>query len=251
MENETIELEEKGSALSIIIGILISIIILIGALIALIKLDVADIGTKYAYPLLKDIPVVNKILPEVVEEVVAEAEGVDSTYAFETVDEAVQRLKATETLLKDKEIENTDLMDKIKLLEAENARLKVFEENQLQFDQRKQEFDNMVVLGQGVPDIANYKKFYEEIAPDNAAKIYAEVVGQVKTDEEIMQLAQVIQSMKPPQAAAMLLKMTTTSSKMKMVVSILNKIDIQQQGDILSAMDPKTAAKIIEYKFPK
>ncbi len=60
------------------------------------------------------------------------------------------------------------------------------------------------------------------------------------------------QGMKPASAAAILTKMTTTSSKMKMVVQILEDIDSEQQGAILSAMDTKKTAakKITEYLFP-
>lgn len=250
MENETIELQEKGSALSIIIGIIISILVLIAALIALIRLDIADIGTNYAYPILKDIPVLNMILPNVVEEVSADAEMTDATYAFETVDEAVERLKVTETLLKDKEVMTQNLQEQIELLQVENARLKVFEENQLLFDERKKEFDKMVVLGEGVPDISNFRVFYQEMKPDNAAEIYAEVIKKEAYNQEIVNIAQMYQGMKPASAAAILTKMTTTSSKMKMVVQILEDIDSEQQGAILSAMDTKTAAKITEYLFP-
>ncbi|QUI23229.1 hypothetical protein HZI73_13430 [Vallitalea pronyensis] len=251
MENETIELQEKGSALSIVIGIIISALVLLGALIAVIRLDIAGFGTQYAYPLLKDIPVLNIILPEVVVEAGTDAENQDTAYAFETVDEAVERLKVTETLLKDKEVQAIDLQEQIKLLEAENARLKVFEENQLLFDERKKEFDEMVVLGKGVPDISNFRTFYEEIKPDNAAEIYGEVIKKEAYNQEIVDIAQVYQSMKPASAAAILMKMTTTSSKMKMVVQILDHIDSEQQGAILSAMETKTAAKITEYLFPK
>ena len=56
-------------------------------------------------------------------------------------------------------------------LEAEVARLKTFEENQLQFQTEKDKFDKEVVFNDKAPDVEEYKKYYESIAPDNAAEI--------------------------------------------------------------------------------
>lgn len=249
MENESIEFKEGKSGLKKFITVIIILVILIGALSAVIKLDIGGIGSKYAYPVLKNIPVLNKILPDVAEE--TSGDITDDNYSFENVDEAVVRLKATETLLKDKEIENEDLLQQIKLLEDENARLKVFEENQVNFDKAKEKFDNMVVFGEGVPDISNFTTFYEQMKPENAADIYAEAVKIKQYDKEILDIASSYEQMKAANAAAILTKMTTTSSKMNMVVQILNNINSEQRGAILGAMDTRTAAKITEYMFPK
>ncbi|QUH31441.1 MotE family protein [Vallitalea guaymasensis] len=251
MENESIEFNESKSGFGKIIAVLIILIIIIGGICAVIKLDIGNIGSKYAYPVLKNIPVVNNILPNVAEETLSEDMTADDNYAFENVDEAVERLKVTETLLKDKEIEVEKLSEELKLLQDENARLKVFEENQAAFDEKKKEFDELVVFGEGVPDISNFISFYEEMKPENAAKIYAEAIQIEKYDKEILDIASSYGQMKAANAAAILAKMTTTSSKMKMVVQILNNIDSEQRGAILGAMDTKTAAKITEYMFPK
>ncbi|GKX28985.1 hypothetical protein SH1V18_14650 [Vallitalea longa] len=250
MENESIEFKEGKSGLRKVITRIIILLILIGAISAVIKLDIGGIGSKYAYPALKNIPVLNKILPNVVEDVSGN-DVADDNYTFENVDEAVVRLKATETLLKDKEIENEDLLQQIELLKDENTRLKVFEENQVNFDKTKEEFDNLVVFGEGVPDISNFVAFYEQMKPENAANIYAEAVKLEQYDKEILDIASSYEQMKAANAAAILTKMTTTSSKMNMVVQILNNINSEQRGAILGAMDTRTAAKITEYMFPK
>lgn len=248
MENESIEFNEGKSGSKKLIKIIIVLLILLGAVSAFIKFDIGNIGSKYAYPILKNIPVVNKILPDVVEETTSEE--TDENYSFENIDEAVVRLKATETLLNEKEVENENLLQQIQLLEDENSRLKVFEENQVNFDKAKEEFDNMVVFGEGTPDISNYTTFYEQIKPENAASIYAEAVKLEQYDEEILDIAASYEQMTAANAAAILTKMTTTSSKMKMVVQILNNINSEQRGAILGAMETRTAAKITEYMFP-
>ncbi|MCT4545386.1 MAG: hypothetical protein N4A63_17770 [Vallitalea sp.] len=249
MENESIEFNDSKSGFRKAIPILIILIVIIGAVCALIKLDIGKLGSKYAYPVLKDIPVLNGILPKVVEETISES-STDDNYAFENVDEAVERLKVTETLLKEKEIKIEELTEQVKLLQDENTRLKVFEENQVQFDQRKKEFDERIVLGEKVPDISEFITYYEEMKPENAAKIYAETIKIEEKNKELLDVAMAYGLMKPANAAAILMKMSTTSSKMKMVVQILNNIDSEQRGAILSAMDTKTAAKITEYMLP-
>lgn len=251
MENESIDLQEKKSIVGKIISLIFVLLIILALLSALIKFDVANIGSKYAYPLLKDIPLVNLILPTKAEETISSDQSqMGNDYAFENVDEAVERLKVTETLLKDKEIEIEKLLEQVKLLQDENVRLKVFEENQVKFDERKKEFDELVVLGEGVPDIKQFRAFYEEIKPENAANIYEQVIKIDKYNQDILNIASSYQQMKPANAALILSKMTTSSSKMKMVVQILNNIDTEQRGAILSAMDTKVAAKITEYMFP-
>jgi flagellar motility protein MotE (MotC chaperone) len=250
MENESIDLQEKKSVIGKLMVLILVLLIIISIFSALIKFDVANIGSKYAYPLLKDIPVVNLILPTKAEETISSEQSQIIEYAFENVDEAVERLKVTETLLKDKEIEIEKLLEQVKLLQDENARLKVFEENQVKFDERKKEFDELVVLGEGVPDIKQFRAFYEEIKPENAADIYEQVIIIDKYNEEVLNIASSYQQMKPSNAALILSKMTTSSSKMKMVVQILNNIDTEQRGAILSAMDTKVAARITEYMFP-
>lgn len=252
MENESIEFKESKSGFGKIIAVLIILIIIIGGICAVIKLDIGNIGSNYAYPVLKNIPVLNNILPNVAEDTLSDdTTDENSNYAFENVDEAVERLKVTETLLKDKEIEIEKLSEELKLLQDENTRLKVFEENQASFDEKKKEFDELVVLGEGVPDISQFISFYEGMKPENAANIYAEAIQIEEYNKEIIDIALSYGQMKAANAAAILAKMTTTSSKMKMVVQILNNIDSEQRGAILGAMDTKTAAKITEYMFPK
>ena len=62
------EQESKGSkAVTALIAIII-ILIWLAVFAFLIKLDVGGIGSNVLYPVLKDVPVINKILPDASEE---------------------------------------------------------------------------------------------------------------------------------------------------------------------------------------
>ena len=60
----------------------------------------------------------------------------------------------------------------ISSLEAENERLRTFEEEQEEFARLKREFDRNVVFNPKAPEIDYYAKFYEAIYPVTAEEIY-------------------------------------------------------------------------------
>ena len=68
--------ESAGSKLVTALIALIIIIIWLVVFAFLIKLDVGGIGSNVLYPVLKDVPLVNKILPSVSEEHVQSCAGV-------------------------------------------------------------------------------------------------------------------------------------------------------------------------------
>lgn len=104
-----------------------------------------------------NVPVLNMILPEMPEEVVdGEAEA---TYNFETVEEAIEILKITEKMLKEKGSEAEILSEQIVQLSAEVERLKIFENNQLQFQQDKEDFDTLIADS---ADNMDYKVWFEK-----------------------------------------------------------------------------------------
>ena len=62
-ENTDDELKAGSKILSVIITLLI-VVILLGIIAACIKLDVGGIGNNVLRPVIKDVPVLNKILPK-------------------------------------------------------------------------------------------------------------------------------------------------------------------------------------------
>ena len=152
----------------------------------LIKFDVGG-WIRVLRPIIKDVPIINKILPDISEEQLA----IEKDYAYSSLAEAVAKIKELEVTIeeledkvKDKDTEKADL-------QAELERLRIFEEKQSEFEKEKKEFDKNVVFAEAAPDIEEYKKFYENISPSNAEEIYRQVVEQLQSREH--QINQYIQ----------------------------------------------------------
>lgn len=226
-----------------VIGVLVALLVLIIAFSAMIKFDVAELGTRVIGPYLVNVPVVNLILPEMP---VDEGEEVNATdYNFETVEEAIEILKITEKMLMESDDKAEILNEQITQLNAEVERLKIYESNQLQFEADKAEFDQLIVESSEAID---FKLWYEEISPENAANIYAEVIEEVAYDVELKGTIAIYQSMKPAQAAAVLEGMSVT--KMSQVAAIIQGVSADQAASIMGNLEPDTAAKITSYIYP-
>ena len=81
------ETETTGS--KILIAVVAVFIVLLWMLILglLIKMDVGGFGSTVLYPVLKDVPVINKVLPDV-----KEYADEDEAYAYDSVEDAVKRI---------------------------------------------------------------------------------------------------------------------------------------------------------------
>ena len=239
---ENLDEEEGGStALVIIVGILIAIVWL--AIFALlIKMDVGGVGSTVLYPILKDVPYVNMILPEV-EEYAEE----DAAYQFESMDAAVARIKELEAQLADAQAAGSADATHLAELEAQAQELAVYKANEKNFEEIKEKFYEEVVFGNNSPDIEEYKKYYESIEPENAEVIYKQVVKQTEEKQEITDYANTYSSMKPAQAAAIF---NTMTDDLKLVGKILWAMDTESRGKILGAMDSDIAASVTKLMEP-
>ena len=133
-------------------------------------------------PILKDVPYVNKILPDdAVEQVSTE----DSAYAYDTMADAVERIKELEKELADAQNASSANADYISQLEAQSQELQQYKENEAEFEKEKQSFYEDVVFSDVAPDIEEYKKYYESIDPANAEVLYKQVVAQTAEDEQL------------------------------------------------------------------
>lgn len=244
-QNVEEEAEESGSRGAIFFVTLIIIIIWLGILALLIKLDVGGFGSTILRPVLKDVPYLNRILPESQNE---EVPVVDVQYPYATLGEAVDRIKELEVELSQALAGAEGNVDTIAQLQAEIDRLKEFETEQSAFEELKSRFYEEVVFADQAPDIEEYKTFYESIDPANAAELYKQVVQQVAKDEKIQEYAQTYASMKPKAAAAIMEEM---KDDLASVAEILNYMDVEARADILGAMDPTIAASLTKLMKPK
>ncbi len=159
-----------GKLLSILIVVLLLVIWLV-TFGFLIKMDVGNLGTSLR-PMLKGVPVLKYLLPSVSDEQLAWEEN----YPYRDMEEAVKRIKELERREDELTSENSRQARQISSLEAENERLRTFEEEQEEFARLKREFDRNVVFNPKAPEIDYYAKFYEAIYPVTAEEIYRQVI---------------------------------------------------------------------------
>ncbi len=242
-EQEMVEEQETvGGKLIVAVATIVIIAIWLGILALLVRLDVGGFGSTVLYPILKDVPYVNKILPEVRAE-----EGVDADYPYTTLEEAIARIQELEGELDAAQQANKDGGSQIEDLQSQVRKLKKYRDNEAEFEALRQEFYEEVVFGDKAPDIAEYQKFYAAINPDNAEVLYKEVVEQQEYDSKVDDYVKTYSSIKPKEAAAIFNSMTDNLSLVK---RILEKMSASSRGDILAAMNQDTAAKLTEMLEP-
>ena len=233
---------KSGKLVSILVAILIiAIWLVIFAL--LIKMNVGGIGSMLR-PYLKNVPVINQILPAATDEEVKEETG----NRYKNLSEAVDRIKELEAQLNQYTNDGNASSQTISELKAEIARLKVFEENAGRYQELKDKFDKDVVYTDNAPSIDNYKTWYESIDPENAAQIYEQVVKDLQYSQQVKDWAETYSKMDAKNAAAILEEMTGDTD---LVSDILLCMTSKPRAAILAEMDPVFAAKLTVIMYPE
>jgi len=238
--------EETGGTLSVILVTVFIVLIWLAFLCLFIRLDVGGFGSGVLRPVLKDVPVINKILPPPAGSI--SDSGEDLYYGYDSMEDAVKRIKELELEVSELQKTRNAETESVEDLEAEIKRLQTFEDNQVEFEKIKNEFYNEVVFSDKAPAIAEYKKYYEQIDPSTAEEIYREVVGEVAYDEEIQDYAKAYASMKPKAAAKIFEAMT---NNLDLAAKILDQMSADDRGNILGAMDADVAAQITKIMEPE
>lgn len=236
--------EEEGSSskLAVALVTLVIVIVWLAILALLIKWDVGGFGSTVMRPLLKDIPYVNRILPDSEDDLSTEED-----YPYKNMDEAVAYIKELEQELAQAQQGSSENSAYIADLEAQSQKLKEYEANEAAFEEEKEKFYNEVVFSDQAPDIEQYKEYYESIDPDNAELLYKQVVEQQQTDSKISDYVKGYSQMKPKEAAAIF---DTMTDNLNLVAQILENMDAQSRADILGKMNSDTAAKVTEIMNP-
>ncbi|MBQ8246804.1 MAG: hypothetical protein IJZ42_06700 [Lachnospiraceae bacterium] len=236
--------ESSGSGVAVFFVTLLLVVIWIGITILLIKLDVGGIGTNVVAPIIKDVPVLNKILPA---DSVTETEDVESYYGYSSLKEAVDQIKVYEAQI-DGQLETIETYEtQIAALTEEVRRLETFEDNQVEFQRIKTEFYEEVVYSEDGPGPETFMEYYEAMDPETAELIYQQVVKQETYSVEIEEYAQAYSEMKPKEAAGIFEAMT---DDLDLAAKILGAMQPDDRGKILGVMDPEVAARITKIMEP-
>lgn len=240
------ELEQEETVGSkIMVGFVTFLIILIWLAIfgVLIKFDVGGFGSSVLYPVLKDVPYLNKILPEKTSVTIPGS----TEYQYDSLDDAIDRIKELELELDTSNAALESEKAANEELQTQNSELLLYKEEQVNFEVLKQKFYEEVIFSDEAPDINEYKTYYESIDPENAAVLYKQVVEQVQYDEKVNEYVKTYSAMKPKEAAAIF---NTMTDNLQLVADILQKMDASSRAKIMGKMDPTTAAKVTAIMEP-
>lgn len=238
------ELDEEAGGVSVFLVTLVIVVIWIGILCLLVKLDVGGFGSNVLTPVLKDVPVVSKILPS---ESVVSTDDTESYGGYTSLRQAVDYIRELELELEQAQSSSNTDSAEIDELKAEVERLRTFEDAQLEFDRIRTEFYEEVVYAENGPGIEEYQRYYESIDPTNAEYLYRQVVEQLETDAALADYAQAFAEMEPANAAAILQELT---GDMNLAAKILEQLTAEKRGLIMAAMDAEFAARLTRIMDP-
>lgn len=238
MENQG---ESIGSKIVLAIVTLLIIVVWLAIIGLMVKLDVGGFGSTVLRPIIKDVPYLNLILPE-------EEPELEEQYQFETIEDAITRIKELEGML-DAAYAKGDLDETtIAELKEQLALLSVYKEEQDKFEKIKEKWYEEVIFGTENVDYEWYKTYFESIDPENAEVLYKQVVEQYVYDKSIEEYVASYSSMQPKAAAAIF---DTMTNDLQLVADILMNMDVQSRADILAKMEPENAAKLTAIMEPK
>ena len=236
---------EEGGGVSVFLVTVIIVVIWLAILALLIKMDVGGFGSGVLAPVLKNVPVVNKILPK---DSVTETQDEVSYGGYSSLREAVDYIKLLEQELEQAQSSNQTDTEEITKLKEEVLRLKEFEDKQVEFQRIKNQFYEEVIYADNGPGPEEYVKYYESMDPATAEELYKQVVAEQQVSKEIQDYAQAYSEMKPKEAAQIFEAMP---NNLELAAKILGQMTAQDRGKILGVMDPDVAAKITKIMDPE
>lgn len=239
--------EDGGNGVVTFLATLLIVVLWLAIVCVVIKLDVGGFGSSVLTPILKDVPVINKILPS--KSLPSSGEDVDSeSYGgYDSIDEAVAYIRKLELELEREQTASKDKDTQIDGLKAEVLRLQEFEEKQAEFQRIQTEFLEEVVYSDKGPGPEEYKKFYEAANPASWEYVYRQVITQLEADKEVQDYAKTYSEMKPKEAAAIFENMT---DNLDLVAKILNAMAVDERADIMGVMDSEVAARLTKMMDP-
>ena len=235
--------EKEGGKFTLVLIVFLIITTWLSVMALLIKCDVGGFGSEVLRPVFKNVPVIKEILPPPSDEEVAK----ESDYPYNTLESALAKITELDSSVASKDAEIKGLSDKNAELESEITRLKTFEDEQVAFEQQKNKFFDEIVYGETAPDTDTYIEWYNSIDSEYAEEIYKEILEAKQADKEIKDLASSYENMSPENAAKIL---ETMENDLDTVALIMNNMGAESQGKILEAMNPEYAASVTKKLLP-
>ena len=237
--------DEESNGLLTLGATLLIVALWLAVICVVIKLDVGGFGSRVLAPILQDVTVLNKILPE---NSVTETTDTESYGGYTSLEEAVEQIRSLEIQLEQAQNESRSKDEELDSLKAEVLRLQEFENSQVEFQRVKTEFYEEVVYAENGPGAEAYQKYYESMDPTTAEYIYKQVVTQLEESKEVQDYAEAYSQMKPKQAAGIFESMT---DDLDLAARILKVMSAEDRGAIMGQMDPEVAARLTKIMDPE
>ncbi len=245
-QEEALDEDKEGNGFVTFLATVFIVILWLAVVVVVIKLDVGGFGSSVMTPILKDVPVLNLILPKSANTITNDP---DSYGGYSSLEEAVNQIAMLELQLDSLQTSNSAKDEQITELTAEVARLKEFEKMQVEFQRIRNEFYEEVIYAENGPGAEEYRKYYEQMDPTTAEYLYKQVVAQLEADSEIQKFAQAYSEMKPKQAAGIIEAMTDAEG-LQLAARILEAMNAEDRGKILGVMNSDVAAKLTKIMAP-
>lgn len=246
LENQERELDEQidGTNASVVVVTIFIIVIWLGILCLLVKMDVGGFGSNVLAPMLKDVPVINKILPS--------ESGVETTKdkaygGYNSIKDAVEQINTLEQQIEQLQNTNATYSEQIEALKAEVQRLQTFEDNQVDFQRIKEQFYEEVVYAENGPGEEAYRKYYEEMDATTAEALYKQVIQEEAVNNKMKDYVATYGNMDAAKAAAILSAMT---DNLNLAAEILESLSASSRASIMAEMDPSIAARLTKIMNP-
>lgn len=234
--------EDSGNGIVTLAATLLIVVLWLAVICVVIKLDIGGFGSGVLTPILKDVPILNKILPGTG---ITETVEPDSYGGYSSLEEAVAYIRQLELELERVQTaSNTKDLD-IEKLKAEVVRLQEFEKLQNEFQHIKTTFFERVVDELGPEE---FEQYFAAMDPTTAEYIYRQVLIQNEASKEIEAYVLAYSAMKPKEAAKIFDSMTDNFA---LVAKILKYMDADSRGKILANMDVENAARLTKMMDPE
>jgi flagellar motility protein MotE (MotC chaperone) len=246
LENQERELDEQieGSSVPVALVTIFIIVIWLGIIILLIKMDVGGFGSNVLTPILQDVPVINKILPS---ESGTETTKDKSYGGYTSIKDAVDDLNKVQQQLEQAQNTNATYSEQIEALKAEVKRLQTFEDNQVEFQKIKEQFYEEVVYAENGPGAEEYREYYEEMDPSTAEALYKQVIQEEAVNTKMKDYVATFSGMDASAAADILSAMT---DDLDLAAEILSNMSATQRASIMAEMDANIAARLSKIMKP-
>lgn len=239
--------EDGGSGLVTFLATLLIVVLWLAIAFVIIKLDIGGFGSSVLTPILKDVPVLNKILPGTSMPGTSETE--DGYGGYSSLEEAVEYIRQLELELERAQLASNTKDTELDSLKAEVLRLQEFEQQWMEFQRIKDEFYEEVVYSEKGPGLDAFVKWFETMDPATAESIFRQVAIQQQEDSAFQEYVQTFATMKPKTAASVLEEMAA-SDNIDLAVRVLNALEVEDRAKIMNSISAEVSARLLRLMDP-